>query len=342
MRFVDKFCSAFYLFLFTFWGLSKVIFSASDVVFSDLYGVLRYNSADLVALSNSNFAYDDISGGAFVLNPSLFGERLGYKVYSISYSHLGNENIDDISLFLNGRFSFGGYGFFVDYRYIYDYEYNAGELVRTKKPYSVYSGFNIGRNIYRLFSFGVGLKGALRYDANEDKYYSGFFCDVALSKMINMDKVIFGFPKLYIAFISKNFHPRFSYNGEFGEYYPEYIFSISLVYEAWFALHLSSVFRQKEHWRIRGGIEFSPIYFLKLRGGLEKQFVDNSSSTTFSLGMGIGSNIGETKKSFSLEYGIAFRGIGYSSEEQEIFHSLSLRISFGGYSYHSRRREVFF
>jgi hypothetical protein len=91
----------------------------------------------------------------YILNPSLLGELRGYNIYSLSYSHIAGEYIDDFSWLFTGKFSSGGYGFFGDYKHINNYDnYERGKLVYNKEPYSVYGGFLLGINMFNYFSFG--------------------------------------------------------------------------------------------------------------------------------------------------------------------------------------------
>jgi len=280
---------------------------------------------------------------------------INYFEYALSY-HAAAAGVSATSLMASIPLPYGTLGLQGVMNVPQDNQYvqNAVNILPDRNKYSYIAGLSYGAAVpyaKRLLNFGTTVKwfGANFLSSPQVTSYpqqqKGLFIDLGLSSVFDpahYSNALRWFPRMAVGVAARNLHPLFGIDNEVAppDNRSEYNAGISFQFPYKLMANFDVVNTLVNPTRFRFGLEYWPIYFLALRGGMT---VSGSGDQYKSVhwGFGLGDTVQKSKLSF--EYSGAneyYNGFGVALETvHQTYHRFAFHHSFESTEF-VRGREV--
>ena len=262
--------------------------------------------------------------------------QMNYLEAALSHKGLTND-VDGNSFMMNIPTPIGVFGTQFTYYSVRDNEHveNGSNSHPDRERGSYLVGLSYARNIVQGLKAGLTLKYA---SANFSKgtpapgfpeKQRGIYADIGL--LYNYDLSKFGgilhfFPDVGLGFSARNLHPKFGMSDEINSNAEEYVMGMSIYYAYNVTLNLDLKNRRNEHMRYHFGVEWWPLYFIALRGGIIAESPERPY-VAYHWGLGLGETVGETKN-LSFEYAGQNEQVNGIPNQSQTYHRIAVHLGF--------------
>lgn len=314
-------------------GDSVPTLSAASALNTPL-GVRSYGMG-MAQTGNSN----DLS--ALYYNPAGLA-TMNYVEYGLSY-HGAPNDVAGHSFLMSIPLWYGTMGLTGVYNTAQDNEYiqNGVNVLPDRNKYSYLAGLSYGAPVFiRKLNAGINIKwfGANFLDAPKTTTYEqqskGLFIDLGLLGTFDpahYSEWLRWLPRFSAGFTARNLHPLLKLDNEVSraDNREEYNAGVSMHFPYKVMLNVDAVNTINVPTRFRYGIEYWPVHFLALRGGITHA-TNGSTYNSVHWGLGFGETVGSSKLSFEYSGAKEFPdGFGQNFERQNsTYHRFAFHHSF--------------